>query len=390
MVHLLLLTKLHRGLCQVGIQSCFAYADEFPFTLPDKDNIIQIKQKHQKFANLTIAITKQAGLNFIANLAAASLKNETAYHNASILNFHIIHDDYFSYLLLPQLTQNKPAVWTLHDMWGFTGHCAYSYDCSKWQRGCGACPYPEALPPIQRDATNLEWKLKHWAYDRSNLNIVTPSRWLTEQTQLSMLNRFPIHHIPHGIDTEIYQPLNSNSCRSLLAIPCDYKVLLFRAQTVTNSRKGSDLLFQALSCLPADLKAQAILLTFGDARTTISEIGGIKTIYLGYINSDRLKAIVYSAADLFLLPTRADNSPLVALEASTCGTPTVAFNVGGVSDIVRPGKTGYLAQPEDTNDFCKGIIQLLGDDTLLEHMSHNCRAMVVEEFPLEMHAQRYI
>jgi len=383
--------NLHQGLYRAGIQSSFAYADKFPSALqPDKDSTIEIEQKHHSFTNLTTAIAKKAGLNFVSNFSASAIKEQKYYKNASLLKFHIIHDDYFSYLLLPHLTENKPAVWTLHDMWGFTGHCAYSYDCSKWQMGCGQCPYPEALPPIQRDATHLEWKLKNWAYERSNLNIVTPSRWLTEQTKQSMLNRFPIHYIPFGIDTEIYQPHNAHNCRSLLNIPNDYKVLLIGAQTLTNPRKGTDLVVKALSGLPENIKVKTILLTFGDSPPTISEIVGIKTLHLGYINSDSLKAIVYSAADLFLFPTRADIFGLVALEASACGTPTVSFNVGGVPDIVRSGETGYLAQPEDTDDFCYGIMQLLEDDSLLARMGKNCRTVAAKEYSLELQAQRYI
>ena len=111
---------------------------------------------------------------------------------------------------------------------------------------------------------------------------------------------------------------------------------------------------------------------------------------LGYISNDRFKAIVYSAADLFVFPTRADNLPLTLQESMTCGTPMVSFKIGGVPDLVRPGITGYLAQPEDTEDFCNGIVQLLEDQNLRDRLSENCRAITLEEYPLELQAQRYI
>jgi len=386
--------RLHQHLLELGIKSVFGYADNMTPEL-DKASInasdsICIRPSKHKLDDLIITVSGKVGLNYVGNLSSYSLKKNSFYESASIVNFHILHDDFFSYLALPALTKDKPAVWTLHDMWSFTGHCAYSYDCLRWQTGCGKCPYPDALPPINRDATHLEWKLKNWVYSRSNLTIVTPSKWLSEQAKQSMLKNFPIHHIPYGLDTEIYQPLDFKECRVQLGIPVDKKVLIFGAQTLTNPRKGADLLVKALSRLPASIKAETVLLIFGDSGGALSEAVEMTTHYLGYVSSDRLKAVAYSAADLFLFPTRADIFGLVALEAAACGTPTVAFNVGGVPDIVRPGITGYLATPEDADDFCNGIVELLENQSLRDRMSHYCREIAVKEFSLELQAKRYI
>jgi glycosyltransferase involved in cell wall biosynthesis len=116
----------------------------------------------------------------------------------------------------------------------------------------------------------------------------------------------------------------------------------------------------------------------------------MKVFSLGYLNSDRLKSIAFSAADLFIFPTRADNLPLVLQESMACGTPMVSFNIGGVPDLVRPGITGYLAHPEDTQDFCDGIVKLLEDEQLRKTMSQNCRAIAVAEYSLELQAKQYI
>ncbi|HEY9710226.1 MAG TPA: glycosyltransferase, partial [Oculatellaceae cyanobacterium] len=303
---------------------------------------------------------------------------------------HNLHKDYFNYLALPSLTESKPAVFTLHDMWSFTGHCAYSYDCDRWKIGCGKCPYLDIYPAIQRDNTRLEWKLKNWVYRRSNLTIVAPSRWLIEQAKQSMLNRFPIHYIPYGIDTEAYQPLDPELCRSLLGISGGKRVLMFGADSLKNSRKGGELLLKSLQSLPESLKAETVLLTLGNGGEGISEAVGMATLNLGYLSSDRLKAIAYCAADLFIFPTLADNLPLVLQESMACGTPMVSFKIGGVPDLVRPGITGYLASPEDVQDFSNGIMQLLEDRNLRDRMGQNCRAIALEEYPLELQAQRYI
>lgn len=117
---------------------------------------------------------------------------------------------------------------------------------------------------------------------------------------------------------------------------------------------------------------------------------GLQHISLGYTGSDRFKAIAYSAADLFLFPTRADNLPLTLQESMACGTPIISFAVGGVPDLVRPGKTGYLAKPEDSNDFAQGIIELLEDSSLREYMREQCRQVACTEYSLSLQAQRYI
>ena len=312
------------------------------------------------------------------------------YKNADIVNFHNLHGGYFNYLAIPQLTARKPTVWTLHDMWSFTGHCAYSYDCDRWLQGCGKCPYLDVHPSIQRDSTKWEWKLKNWVYSRSNLTIVTPSKWLFEIVKQSMLHRFPIHHIPNGIDINIYQPLDLEQSKALLGLPKGKKVLMFGAHILNDVRKGGDLLFKALASLPASLKAETLLLTMGSSNGELAEAVGMQTINLGYIDSDRLKSIAYSAADLFIFPTRADNLPLVLQESMACGTPMVSFNVGGVPDLVRPNITGYLAKPEDPEDFANGIVQLLEDNDLRDRLSQNCRAIALSEYSLELQAQRYI
>ncbi|WP_066425194.1 glycosyltransferase family 4 protein [Anabaena sp. 4-3] len=377
--------RLHQGLLTQGIHSNLLVGNvEF-----DSDRVAVVYRKY-RLENQLSRLTKFLGLNYIHLISTFDNYNHPFYTQADIINFHNLHTGYFNYLAMPKLTENKPAIFTLHDMWSFTGHCSYTYDCDRWKQGCGQCPYPETYPEIARDNTRLEWKLKNWVYSKSHLSIVAPSKWLTEQAKKSMLSRFPIYYIPYGIDTKAYKPLNTEKCREILGIPANKKVLMFGAQILRDSRKGGDLLIKALQNFPEVLKPETLLLTLGKGGEQIADLVGIPTLKLGYVSSDRLKAMAYSAADLFVFPTRADNLPLVLQESMACGTPMVSFKVGGVSDLVRPGVTGYLAQPEDTQDFCNGIVQLLEDSQLRQKMSENCRVIALEEYPLELQAQRYI
>ncbi|MBD2107742.1 glycosyltransferase [Nodosilinea sp. FACHB-13] len=333
--------------------------------------------------------TSRLGLNDLHCVSSFELTTEKFYLDADIINFHVIHSNFFNYLALSKLTQSRPGIFTLHDMWSFTGHCAYSYDCTRWKTGCGQCPYPNTYPLIHHDGTSWEWKLKNWTYSRSDLTIVTPSHWLTEQAKSSMLNRFDIHHIPYGISTSDYQPLDPELCRVALGISQKKKVLLFSAVDLKDARKGGDLLVKALTQLPNTIKQDCVLLTLGSTTHQLASAVDLPVINLGYVSSDRLKSVVYSAADLFLLPTRADNLPLVLQESMACGTPMVSFDIGGVSDLVRPGITGYLAQAENVDDFCKGIIDLLDDDVKRQAMGKNCRHIALEEYSLDLQAKRY-
>ncbi|MDJ0689643.1 MAG: glycosyltransferase family 4 protein [Xenococcaceae cyanobacterium MO_188.B32] len=376
--------RLHQGLRSLSVDSRLLVSrrqtqDKLVATIPRKTNL----------ESKITPLTKFLGLNYLQYVGSFDIPKVSCFQEANILNFHNLHTGYFNYLSLPTLTKYKPSVWTLHDQWSFTGHCAYSYDCDRWKIGCGKCPYPHSYPAIKRDNTKLEWKLKNWAYNSANLTIVAPSKWLAEQAKESMLNRFSVHHIPHGIDTVIYQPLDSEYCKVILGISQYKNVLMLGANNLKDYRKGGDLLQKALSSLPASLKANSVLITIGRKGEEISQAVEIDTINLGYIESDRLKALVYSAVDLFLFPTRADIFGMVAMEASACGTPTVSFDVGGVSDIVRPDVTGYLAKPEDTDDFSRGIVQLLEDKLLRERLSQNCRKIALEEYSLEKQAQKY-
>ncbi|VEP12240.1 Glycosyl transferase group 1 [Hyella patelloides LEGE 07179] len=377
--------RLHQGLLDRKLDSRLLVGQ----AQTKSDRVATVQRKH-RLENRLFRLSRYLGLNNLNLISSFDIPKHQFYQEADVLNFHNLHTGYFNYLTIPNLTKNKPAVFTLHDMWSFTGHCAYSYDCDRWKSGCGQCTYLDSYPNVQRDNTQIEWKLKNWVYSRSNLIVVTLSQWLTQQVKQSLLNRFQIHHIPNGIDTEAYQPLERELCRKILDIPPHSKVLMFGAQSLSDSRKGGDLLLKALQALPQSLKAEIVLLTMGSSSNQITQTVGIKAINLGYLERDRLKSVAYSAADLFVFPTRADNLPLVLQESMACGTPMVSFKVGGVPDLVRHNVTGYLATPEDTEDLSRGIVQLLEDDELRQQMSQNCRAIALAEYGIEIQVQRYV
>ncbi|MCB0173721.1 MAG: glycosyltransferase [Anaerolineae bacterium] len=379
--------RLHLGLRTAGITSkilCGKKTTQSPYStqIPKAGKLKRLETFSKKF-------TLQLGLNDIHYLNSFKVKHTKVYKEADILHFHGTHG-YFNYLAIPGLTVLKPAVFTLHDIWPFTGHCAMSYDCDRWKIGCGHCPYPDAHPIIKRDNTQLEWIMKDWVYSRSNLTIVALCSEIKKQAQQSMLKRFPIYQIPNGVDVHVYEPLDKNQCRLLLGLPSDKYVIMFAALELNQFNKGGDLLLKALQKLPETLKQEVILLTIGNGGEAMAQAIDIPIYDLGYIRNDRLKAISYAAADLFVSPTRAEAFGLVLLESMACGTPVVSFGVGGVLDLVRPGSTGYLAEVENADDLSYGIVELLKNDSLRCKMGDYCRQITVEEYNQEFIVTQHI
>jgi glycosyltransferase involved in cell wall biosynthesis len=378
--------RLHFGLRKAGIDSkilCVRKAAKSDHIVISKPSFLASKWNYY-----SERITKRFGLEDVLNANAFRIKGNQVYKDTDIINFHRV-PDVFSYLAFPFLTRHKPAVFTLCEMWSITGHCRQSVDCERWKTGCGKCPYTHLPPAIKHDGTHIQWMLKNWIYGHSNFSIVAKSNWMAELVRQSMLKRFPVFHIPNGIDPDVYRPLDQKRCRALLNIPAGKKVILFVAQRITEFIKGGDLLMSALNSIPEPWKSSSVVLVFGKDGEAVSNMIDFPTINLGYLGDDQAKATVYSAADVFLCPSRAENFPNVVLESMACGTPTVAFNVSSLPDLVKPGITGLLADAENADSFGKQIVKLLEDNALRQKFGQNCREIVIKEYTIELLYKRY-
>lgn len=380
--------RLHAGLRRAGVDSTVLCVNK----AIDSVELIRLEKSRitKKLDSILDRACRKVGLNKALDVTSFRIPRLRAVQEADILTIHGPTYGFCSYLAMPWLTAHKAAVFPLHDMWSFTGHCYHSMGCEKWKIGCGTCPHPEVFPPISVDNTRLEWSLKKWAYDRSQLTVVAPSTWMAQQAKESMLGRFPVLHIPHGVDTEAYQPLDREACRRTLGIPMGKKVMMFLAADLNNKLKGGDLLIDALERLPASLRKEAVLLLLGNGGDKIAKAVDMPSIVLGYVGSDRLKAACYSAADVFVHPSRAEVFGYAVLESMACGTPVVGFRVGGVPDLVRPHVSGVLAEPFDIVQFVGGILEVIEDANHREGMRQRSRQIVKEEYTLDLQIQRYV
>lgn len=378
--------NLEEGLSRAGADVHIAALD----VAPDKLREHLLRQGAGWIERVTRSASFRFGLVNNGVLSTFRLGSEPWFRDADVVNFHNLHGGYFNFLALPKLTRVKPAVLTLHDMWSFTGHCAYSFGCERWQSGCGQCPDLETYPGVPRDATHLEHRLKRWAFRNANLHIVAISRWIEAQARASPLNARAIHHIPNGIDLVAWHPVQMAECREKLGLPADRKIILYCAAQLADRRKGFDLLTSAVQRLPEKVRKESLLLVLGHAEPGQLRQVSMETVPLGFVVETEKKVLAYGAADVFAFPTRADNLPLVLQESMACGTPMVSFAVGGVPDLVRNGETGFTAMPENVEDFVRLLAQLLGDDALRFRMGVRCREIAEAEYSVDLQAKRYL
>ncbi len=286
---------------------------------------------------------------------------------------------------------HKPIVWRLSDMNPFTGGCHYSQGCTKYETGCGACPQLGSNDP--NDLSKKIFKKKEKAYKRHNIHVVVPSKWLRNCAQTgSMFKDFKIEVIPNGIPTKVFKKQDKRFVRDLLNLPQDKALILFGAHYKTE-RKGFRYLIDALRLIKERITdaSKIALVVFGPQLSEdyfLKDVG-FPVYSLGYIKDKSLLSCVYSAADIFVLPSLEDNCPNTVLESFACETPVVGFNIGGLLDIVRHGENGLLATTRNAEELAEQIKWMIDHPKQREQMGLNARKVVEQEYTLEIQAKRY-
>lgn len=284
----------------------------------------------------------------------------------------------------------RPAVWTLHDMWGLTGGCHYDGGCDRFLRGCGLCPLLGS--DRENDLSAKLLQRKRIAIERSGMTIVSPSRWLAAQARKSVVfagSRIEV--IPNGLDLTLYKPVDQSMARSLFSLPLHKHIVLFGAASPTGEpRKGYQLLVEALDQLARTYSTDQIcVVMFGQSEGIPSSLSGFPVHVIGTLRDDVSLAALYSSADVFVVPSVQDNLPNTVAEALACGTPCVAFDIGGMSDLIQHRINGYLAAPFDTADLARGIAELTITCTAAGPMRDAARKRAETMLDQEQMAKQY-
>ncbi|PHM11816.1 glycosyltransferase family 4 protein [Nostoc sp. 'Peltigera malacea cyanobiont' DB3992] len=385
--------RLHTGLQDIGLQSQMLVQEKYSndkTVIAPKIRLFQgIAKAKLTVESLPLKLYRQKkNTPFFTQWLPDRVIPKVAQINPDIINLHWISGGFMQIETFAKL--KRPLVWTLHDMWGFTGGCHVTGECDRYKISCGACP--------QLSSGN-EWDLSRWVWQRKvkawknlNLTLVSPSSWLAQCARSSSLfQNLRIEVIPHGLDTQKYRPINQHFAREALNLPQDKKLILFGAIEATSDRnKGFHLLQPALQELSkSGWKDELEVVIFGASQPENPPDLGFKTHYLGHLHDAISLATVYSAADVMLVPSLQESFGQTASESFACGTPVVAFNATGLKDIVDHQQNGYLAKPYEVEDFAKGITWVLENEQRLQKLSFYARDKAEQEFTLELQARRY-
>lgn len=343
-----------------------------------------IRQRLDKipFRRYTKNIWQDFSTQWLSNKDLVSIINN---RNPDIVHLHWIC---FGMLSINDLMKiEKPIVWTMHDMWPFTGGCHYAGQCLKYQQRCGACPQLDSIKG--KDLSRWVWERKDKAWENLNISFIAPSHWLARQAEVSsLLKDKKITVIHNGIDTQTYHPQPCIEARKRFNLPQDKKIILAGALNFSDARKGVDLLLDALKISkPSDVA----LAVFGDGQKEIFHDSPCGVHVLGRLNNDQDMMAAYNAADVAVFSSREDNLPNTVLESLSCGTPVVAFNIGGIPEMIRHQENGYLARALDAADLAHGVDWVLSlDKDFYKKLSQNARQMALEEFNIEKQAAQYL
>ncbi len=313
--------------------------------------------------------------------------------NPDLVHLNWICNGYLSVEAIGQI--RKPIVWTLRDMWAFTGGCHYSESCEGYVRHCGDCPALQSRQDC--DLSRWVWQRKSRAWRNLHLTLVTPSHWLKDAAQKSALfHDRPIEVIHHGLNLQQFVPQRSDhdrrEARQALGLPLDRQVILFGAlNALDDARKGSHHLLKAIQCLTANGWGDRIqFVVFGADSSEMLRNSCCPVTNLGSIQDDRYLAELYSVADVMVVPSEQEAFGHTACEALACGTPVVAFDATGPRDIVDHERNGYLAQPYRADDLARGIAWVLSDADRQQRLRQEARLKAEREFDGVRQAGQYV
>ena len=327
-----------------------------------------------------------AARNVIASDPYGWLPFETAYirraveaWSPEIIHIHNIHGGRgtMPLSLLEELARAAPIVWTLHDMWATTGHCAYSLECEGWKTGCSKCPHLGYYPSLQRDRAGKIVEDKRRIFEAAQPVLVPPSRWLGDIAQTARATAgLEVRVLANGVDLTVFNPAVRDKTRAGLGIAPDRQVLMFAAESLAgDTRKGARELRGAVEHLQAARSNAAIdiILMGGSGEELLEGIAGLEIHRPGFISDPQEAAGLYAAADLFICPSLQDNLPNTLVEASACGTASVAFDIGGCPEIIEHGVTGAIVPEGDARAMGEAIAKLLDDPALLAGLGSAAR-----------------
>lgn len=337
---------------------------------------------------------KSKAVRFIFSQAkiGIDISQHSLIQKTDIIHLHWINFGFLSLNSIKKLIETqKPIVWTLHDMWVFTGGCHYSRDCTHYQQNCGNCTeFLKNSSPT--DLSNQVWKAKQEIFQNANIIIVACSNWLAEQAKTStLLEGKKIVSIPNPIDTSLFKPTEKSIAQQHFQLDTNKRYILFAAAKISDVRKGFVYFKEALAILKKEYSVdnkEVELIIFGQANANDFENLPFNVNVLGKLSDLSEIALAYSSASVFVVSSLEDNLPNTIMESLACGTPVVGFETGGIPEMIEHQKNGYLATFKSAEELAKGIFWTLfqADYQLL---CQNARQKTLNNYAEEIVAKQY-
>ena len=328
---------------------------------------------------------------FMSDLRGTDLHGALRKLDYDVLHLHWVNNRFVPLEVLPK---DKPIVWTLHDSWPFCGICHYSFECQEYQWQCGCCPFLHSSE--SKDLSYKVWKRKAEIYKNLDLHIVSPSCWLADcAKKSSLLGHSPVTVIPNCLDVNVFRPLNEaeislrwqNFREKKMAKPF---ALYGAVNAATDKIKGFANLLSALKLLERQGHGDDFeLIVFGATQSELDLDVNIPIHCVGYVGDIQELASLYNLASVMVVPSLTENLSCAIMESLSCGTPVVAFNIGGNGDMIEHQKNGYLAKERDDADLAEGILWCLNNNAD-NRLGRAGREKVLQNYTFDVVCRQYV
>ncbi len=342
----------------------------------------------EKILFIPFEVSEQERFAFSTAYFGTDISKNPLVKEADILHIHWTNQSFLSYKNIKQLVDlGKPVFVTMHDMWYFTGGCHHSRGCMNFTKDCGNCQFLKNAGPTDLSYKSL--KKKRHAYD-SNMTFIACSNWLADLAkQSSLLQRNLVTTIPNPIDTGIFLKKEKSIARKTFNLPENKTLILYAAARVDDERKGYKYLVNAMKAIrdsDLEIKNHVEIIVMGNVKNKEDIDFHFPTHFLGSLSKVDEIVDCYNAADLFVTPSLEENLPNTIIESMACGTPAVAFSIGGIPDIIDHKTNGYLANYRDTQDLVNGIEWVIAQKDIAE----KCIEKVENTFSEQIVSRRFI
>ncbi len=311
------------------------------------------------------------------------------FKKADIVHYHLIFNHLLSLYSFKDLVNAKPSVWTLHDPWALTGHCVHPVDCQGWLTGCKNCPYLDRYSPLNKDNSNSIWNMKKEIYKSIDIDIVVSSQWMYDMVKRSPLTKHfeRVHLIPFGIDLEHFKARkNKEEIRENLGIKKDSFVMMFRQDD--QEWKGLPFIKEMLNNLKVN--KHVTLLTVGKIGLLEEYKSRYDVIEYEWVNDNNFLVDLYSAADLFLMPSVAESFGMMAIEAMACSLPVVVMEGTALPRVTFAPEFGVSFSKGNIFEFTQKVSDLIMTEEELRHRQSIVRKKIEENYDIKIYNSKIL